>query len=134
MNKLIKKDVGLSFFFLGLLASILLGVMLAKVSIINYEPNKAVLLISTIIISGLVAGLLNIDNKKLNNFLLASTSLLIASIIFTTAINSLILIYETKGIDSSLLQLIKGTLYAISLFVASAVIFPALKRTIYLLE
>jgi hypothetical protein len=140
MNKkwyeIIKRDAGISLFFLGLILSLILGYIASKSLNNNYEINKFVFLNVLVIIVGFLVGILNIDKRKLNNFLISSTAFLMAILVFNFFLENTLrysIILGNKNLEMSI-KFILNLINSLALFVSSSLIFPSLKRVLTLLE
>jgi hypothetical protein len=128
INKL-KEDIGISAFFTGIIFSLFLGIYLN-----SNDLNKLLILYGFTIIFGFITGMLNLNEKKLNNYLIASTALLVSIIIFNSFLANLQLLYLQINKNPFFIETIKNILYSLALFISSSTIFPALKRVLKLLE
>ncbi|MEO2154556.1 MAG: hypothetical protein ABGW69_02000 [Nanoarchaeota archaeon] len=128
INKL-KEDIGVSAFFIGITFSLFLGIYSS-----SNDLNKLLILYGFTIISGFITGILNLNEKKLNNYLIASTALLVSIIIFNSFLANLQLLYLQINKSPFFIETIKNILYSLALFISSSTIFPALKRVLKLLE
>ncbi|HIQ50547.1 MAG TPA: hypothetical protein EYH54_01085 [Nautiliaceae bacterium] len=132
----VKKDIGISLFFLGLFLSLVLGYLASKSLTNNYEIKKFLIINVLVIVIGFLIGILNINKKKLNNFLLSATAFLVSILIFNMFLNEILkysIILGNEKLGTSIRFTI-NIINSLALFVSSSLIFPSLKRVLTLLE
>ncbi|MDO8553221.1 MAG: hypothetical protein Q7S22_00300 [Candidatus Micrarchaeota archaeon] len=103
-------------FLLGVVMALIVGLFSSQL-----EPNTSVVF-GVLALLGLVVGLLNITEKDINSFLIASIALLASS----SALSTLTELFNRLGVSQAG-EFVSGFVGALGVFVAPAVVVLSLK-------
>lgn len=119
-QKSMLEAVGSWTFILGVILALLVGILSAFMRV---KPQAMGMIAAIMAVLGLIVGLLNINDREVNSFIIAAIGLSVGSVSLT----SLGSIMTQTAATAALGQMIQSAFSVFGTFVAGAVVIPALK-------